>query len=179
VLADLCVGQHGLCAVGAFLFRGGGRIGSIRSAALRALKKYQRADEGDDTHWRCSAGPSTGDSRAGAVSHTGWSDRPDHKVGLFRSFDRRWIIPGKRLIPDVHHYNGRGGRAYPLWQNAAATVANIRAGSLLGRDRLGSDREAWQRVQLGEAKARLSRQMKASRSHPRQGPVDAVLPGKG
>jgi hypothetical protein len=81
----------------------------------------------------------------------------------FRSFDRRWIIPDKRLInrpnptlwssrspnqvwltaptresptngpalttcaliPDLHHYNGRGGRAFPLWQDAAATVSNI------------------------------------------------------
>jgi hypothetical protein len=81
----------------------------------------------------------------------------------FRSFDRRWIIPDKRLInqpnptlwsgrspdqvwltapirespsdgpaltacseiPDVHHYNGRGGRAFPLWQDGAATVPNI------------------------------------------------------
>jgi hypothetical protein len=86
----------------------------------------------------------------------------------FRSFDRRWIIPDKRLInrpnptlwsgrsdhqvwltaparespvdgpaltgcaliPDVHHYNGRGGRAYPLWQNAGATVANINSALL-------------------------------------------------
>jgi hypothetical protein len=29
------------------------------------------------------------------------------------------------IIPDVHHYNGRGGRAYPLWRNAEATVSNI------------------------------------------------------
>jgi len=81
----------------------------------------------------------------------------------FRSFDRRWIIPDKRVInqpnpnlwagrssdqvwltapiaesptdgpaltacadiPDVHHYNGRGGRAYPLWQDADATVSNV------------------------------------------------------
>lgn len=86
----------------------------------------------------------------------------------FRSFDRQWIIPDKRLInrpnpelwasrsdrqiyltapsdrsptsgpaltltaliPDLHHYNGRGGRALPLWHDAEATVPNIQANVL-------------------------------------------------
>lgn len=81
----------------------------------------------------------------------------------FRSLDRQWIIPDKRLInqpnptlwaarsdkqvwltapssespyggpaltatsliPDLHHYGGRGGRAFPLWLNSEATVSNI------------------------------------------------------
>jgi hypothetical protein len=30
------------------------------------------------------------------------------------------------LIPDLHHYNGRGGRVYPLWRDAAATQPNVR-----------------------------------------------------
>ena len=30
------------------------------------------------------------------------------------------------LIPDLHHYNGRGGRAYPLWRDAAAKEPNVR-----------------------------------------------------
>jgi Type ISP C-terminal specificity domain/N-6 DNA Methylase len=29
------------------------------------------------------------------------------------------------LIPDLHHYNGRGGRAFPLWRDRAATQPNI------------------------------------------------------
>lgn len=29
------------------------------------------------------------------------------------------------LIPDLHHYSGRGGRAFPLWADAAATQPNI------------------------------------------------------
>ena len=28
------------------------------------------------------------------------------------------------VIPDLHHYNGRGGRVFPLWKDAAATEAN-------------------------------------------------------
>ncbi|HEX4078592.1 MAG TPA: type ISP restriction/modification enzyme [Rhizomicrobium sp.] len=30
------------------------------------------------------------------------------------------------LIPDQHHYHGRGGRAYPLWRDAAAHEPNVR-----------------------------------------------------
>lgn len=30
------------------------------------------------------------------------------------------------LIPDMHHYNNRGGRVYPLWRNAEATISNIK-----------------------------------------------------
>jgi hypothetical protein len=29
------------------------------------------------------------------------------------------------LIPDLHHYNGRGGRAFPLWHDREASVPNI------------------------------------------------------
>ena len=82
----------------------------------------------------------------------------------FRSFDRQWIIPDKRLInrpnptlwsthsdsqiyltapedrtptagpaasfseliPDLHHYHGRGGRVFPLWRDAGAKHPNIK-----------------------------------------------------
>ncbi|MGD0763052.1 MAG: type ISP restriction/modification enzyme [Roseiarcus sp.] len=30
------------------------------------------------------------------------------------------------LIPDLHHYNGRGGRVYPLWSDEQATQSNVR-----------------------------------------------------
>lgn len=29
------------------------------------------------------------------------------------------------LLPDLHHYAGRGGRVFPLWRNAAATQTNV------------------------------------------------------
>ena len=35
------------------------------------------------------------------------------------------------LIPDLHHYHGRGGRAFPLWANAAATEPNVRPALLV------------------------------------------------
>lgn len=33
-------------------------------------------------------------------------------------------------IPDLHHYNGRGGRTVPLWADAQATVPNLRTSVL-------------------------------------------------
>lgn len=30
------------------------------------------------------------------------------------------------LVPDQHHYHGRGGRVFPLWRDAAATIPNIK-----------------------------------------------------
>jgi len=35
------------------------------------------------------------------------------------------------LVPDQHHYHGRGGRVYPLWRNAAATDPLIKPALLL------------------------------------------------
>lgn len=34
------------------------------------------------------------------------------------------------LIPDLHHYNGRGGRVFPLWQDRDAGIPNIPPGLL-------------------------------------------------
>ena len=33
------------------------------------------------------------------------------------------------LIPDLHHYNGRGGRVYPLWIDRAANAAEYQTGA--------------------------------------------------
>ena len=86
----------------------------------------------------------------------------------WRSLDRRWIIPDKRvldrprpplwaafgdhqlhltvpndrfpvsgaavsfteLLPDLHHYAGRGGRAIPLWRDPSASTPNVADGLL-------------------------------------------------
>lgn len=37
-------------------------------------------------------------------------------------------ISATALIPDMHHYGGRGGRVFALWENAAATRTNIMPG---------------------------------------------------
>lgn len=31
------------------------------------------------------------------------------------------------LLPDLHHYHGRGGRAFPLWRDASATIPNVKS----------------------------------------------------
>lgn len=38
-------------------------------------------------------------------------------------------------VPDLHHYNGRGGRVMPLWGNSKATQSNIRAEVLSALER--------------------------------------------
>ena len=39
-------------------------------------------------------------------------------------------ISATALVPDLHHYAGRGGRVFPLWKDAAATQANISSAAL-------------------------------------------------
>jgi len=39
-------------------------------------------------------------------------------------------ISATALIPDMHHYAGRGGRVFALWKDAAATEANIAPNAL-------------------------------------------------
>ena len=95
----------------------------------------------------------------------------------FRSFDRQWIIPDKRLInrpnptlwaanwdrqvyltapedrtptagpsvtfteliPDIHHYHGRGGRVFALWRDAGTEYPNVKPALLTYlADRLGA-----------------------------------------
>jgi predicted helicase len=91
---------------------------------------------------------------------------PDPVLIGYRSFDRQWIIPDKRLInrpnptlwsvrsdrqvyltapqdtaptsgpaatftalvPDLHHFKGRGGRVYPLWLGPESESSNLAPG---------------------------------------------------
>jgi hypothetical protein len=39
-------------------------------------------------------------------------------------------ITFSHLIPDLHHYNGRGGRVFALWRDSAATQPNINSALL-------------------------------------------------
>jgi len=41
------------------------------------------------------------------------------------------------LVPDLHHYNGRGGRAHPLWRDQGRDAAQHQAGVVdLSRENL-------------------------------------------
>ncbi|MES3012709.1 MAG: type ISP restriction/modification enzyme [Pseudomonadota bacterium] len=58
-----------------------------------------------------------------------WASRSEQQVYLTAPEDRPPTGgPGLTIsasIPDVHHYNGRGGRVLPLWADAAATIPNL------------------------------------------------------
>lgn len=59
-----------------------------------------------------------------------WTTRSEQQVFLTAPSDRTPTtgpaLTVTSLVPDLHHYAGRGGRAFPLWRDAGATVPNIR-----------------------------------------------------
>ena len=63
-----------------------------------------------------------------------WAQRSERQVFLTAPHDRSplngpaFTLTG--LVPDLHHYNGRGGRVFPLWADAAATRPNVVAALL-------------------------------------------------
>lgn len=65
-------------------------------------------------------------------------NRPNPELWLSRSLNQIFLtapsdqsptggpaLTISAFVPDLHHYNGRGGRAFPLWRDAAAIVPNI------------------------------------------------------
>lgn len=58
-----------------------------------------------------------------------WAMRSDRQVYLTAPHDRSpeagAALTATSCIPDLHHYNGRGGRVYPLWADADATLTNL------------------------------------------------------
>ncbi|MGH6926543.1 MAG: type ISP restriction/modification enzyme, partial [Propylenella sp.] len=58
-----------------------------------------------------------------------WNAHSPRQVYLTAPHDRSPTagpaITFTSLIPDLHHYHGRGGRAHPLWRDTLATQSNI------------------------------------------------------
>lgn len=58
-----------------------------------------------------------------------WALRSSRQVFLTAPQDRTPTagpsLTFSALIPDLHHYNGRGGRTFPLWADEAGTEANV------------------------------------------------------
>jgi hypothetical protein len=58
-----------------------------------------------------------------------WRSYSDKQVYLTAPSDRSPsagpALTFTALIPDLHHYNGRGGRAFPLWRDAGALEPNL------------------------------------------------------
>jgi hypothetical protein len=59
-----------------------------------------------------------------------WAERSEQQVFLTAPSDRTPTagpaLTLTALVPDLHHYNGRGGRVFPLWRDAEATMGNVR-----------------------------------------------------
>jgi hypothetical protein len=58
-----------------------------------------------------------------------WAARSDRQIYLTAPSDRSPTagpaVTTSAFVPDLHHYNGRGGRALPLWSDEKASVPNI------------------------------------------------------
>jgi len=58
-----------------------------------------------------------------------WEMRSKNQIFLTVPHDRSPsngpALTISELIPDLHHYAGRGGRAFPLWADAAASLPNL------------------------------------------------------
>jgi Type ISP C-terminal specificity domain/N-6 DNA Methylase len=58
-----------------------------------------------------------------------WASHSERQVYLTAPSDRSPSVGPAltfaALIPDLHHYNGRGGRVFPLWRDRDASVPNI------------------------------------------------------
>lgn len=58
-----------------------------------------------------------------------WSSRGEQQVYLTAPSDRSPTsgpaLSFTALVPDLHHYNGRGGRVFPLWRNGGAPQSNL------------------------------------------------------
>ena len=58
-----------------------------------------------------------------------WQSQSERQVYMTAPSDRSPTVGPAlsftALVPDLHHYNGRGGRIFPLWRDAAATVSNV------------------------------------------------------
>ncbi len=59
-----------------------------------------------------------------------WLSRSGRQVFLTAPQDRSPSagpsLTASGIVPDLHHYNGRGGRAFPLWRDGGATISNFR-----------------------------------------------------
>ncbi|MXV90427.1 MAG: N-6 DNA methylase [Acidimicrobiia bacterium] len=70
-----------------------------------------------------------------------WSDRQVHLTCIEDDHpDNGPAVTFTHLLPGLHHYHGRGGRAFPLWRDNCATTANVapklldHLGKLFGTD---------------------------------------------
>ncbi len=105
------------------------RSHSIASDKAKAITPIRYAFRSFDRQWIIP------DARLINQSNpTLWKAWSDKQVFVTAPEDRAITsgpaITYSSLIPDLHHYHGRGGRVYPLWADASATQSNVRAAVL-------------------------------------------------
>lgn len=58
-----------------------------------------------------------------------WKSRSEEQIYLTAPSDRSPTngpaLTATSLVPDLHHYNGRGGRVFPMWRDRKASVPNV------------------------------------------------------
>lgn len=100
---------------------------STRDAALAALNIVKPVRYGFRTLDRQWIIP---DNRLINRANPGlWNTHSDDQIYLTAPMDRTPsagpALAGTAVMPDLHHYAGRGGRVFGLWKDAAATLPNI------------------------------------------------------
>lgn len=59
-----------------------------------------------------------------------WAAHSITQVYITAPFDRSPTngpsVTATSMVPDLHHYNGRGGRVFPLWSDSSASVSNVK-----------------------------------------------------
>lgn len=59
-----------------------------------------------------------------------WSSHSSHQIYLTAPTDRSPTkgpaVSFTEIMPDLHHYNGKGGRVFPLWREEKGEISNIK-----------------------------------------------------
>ncbi|MGO9744360.1 MAG: type ISP restriction/modification enzyme [Roseiarcus sp.] len=102
------------------------RSHSVASDKAKAIRPTRYAFRSFDRQWIIPDNRLI--NRPNPTLWKAWSDR---QVFVTAPEDRAITsgpaITCTSLVPDLHHYHGRGGRVYPLWADAHATQPNVRA----------------------------------------------------
>jgi hypothetical protein len=106
------------------------RSQSVASDKAKAITPIRYAFRSFDRQWIIPDNRLI--NRSNPTLWKSWSDRQVFVTALERASPKNGpAISLTNLIPDLDHYNGRGGRVYPLWSGAQATQSNVRADVLL------------------------------------------------
>ena len=101
------------------------RSQSIASDKAKAIRPTRYAFRSFDRHWIIPDNRLI--NRPNPTLWKAWSDKQVFVTALERASPKSGPAATlTNLIPDLDHYNGRGGRVYPLWVDAQATQSNVR-----------------------------------------------------